>query len=283
MLLTPISPVIRRVVAPNPGPMTGTGTNTYILGFGRVAVIDPGPLQDAHLTAVLNALKPSEIVTHILVTHTHLDHSALAPRLAHLTGALTAGFGPYRTPPFALPHGGEGIDHHFMPGLCLPDGASLSDDTWHIQALHTPGHAANHLCFAWGDLLFSGDHVMGWSTSLISPPDGDMAAYMASLFRLQAHPWAKALPGHGAPVTDVPARLDALIAHRRAREAAILAVLTAQPCLLSALTEQVYMTTPAALRPAARRNVLAHALDLAARNEITLENPAAPDPLLRRT
>lgn len=267
--------------------MTGTGTNTYILGQGRVAVLDPGPLIPSHFAAIIAALDPGESITHILVSHTHLDHSALAPALAQATGALTCGFGPHGTGQSAamqalhLTEGGEGIDRTFSTESILSDGDTLAGDNWHLRVLHTPGHAANHLCFASGDMLFSGDHVMGWSTSLISPPDGDMAAYMASLARLQSMQWRIAYPGHGDPIPDVRTRLAALITHRHLREAAILAALTAQPLHLSALTTRVYTDIHAALLPAARRNVLAHVIDLQSRNLIVVDNLTAQDPQLR--
>jgi glyoxylase-like metal-dependent hydrolase (beta-lactamase superfamily II) len=272
-----ISPVLRRIMAPNPGPMTGAGTNTYILGRGRVAVLDPGPAMDAHLKAVMAALGPDERVSHILITHTHLDHTALVPALVAATGAVTAGFGAYTG---ARTDTGEGIDHAFAPDIGLADGDTLAGDDWQVQALHTPGHAANHLCFSMGDVLFSGDHVMGWSTSLISPADGDMAAYMASLRRLQTGDWRVAHPGHGAAIPDVAARLNDLVAHRRVREAAIRAALAAGPLPLSTLTARVYTDISPTLLPAAMRNVLAHVIDLQARNLIVTSDLATPDPLL---
>jgi glyoxylase-like metal-dependent hydrolase (beta-lactamase superfamily II) len=288
--LDQITPRLRRILGPNPGPMTGRGTNTYILGRERVAVLDPGPALDVHLAAIIAALRPGEAVGHILVTHTHLDHSALAPALVRATGAVTVGFGPQGAGQSAvmqalaaagLPDGGEGIDRQFVPDLVLVDGQTLAGDDWQVQALHTAGHAANHLCYAMGDLLFSGDHVMGWSTSLISPPDGDMAAYMASLARLQARDWSIAYPGHGDAIPDVPARLATLIAHRRTREGAILAALTADGLRLSALTARLYTDIPPALLPAAQRNVLAHIIDLQARNLIHVEGLTTADPQVR--
>jgi glyoxylase-like metal-dependent hydrolase (beta-lactamase superfamily II) len=278
-LLDQISPTIRRLRAPNPGPMTGTGTNTYILGRGRVAVLDPGPAMPVHLAAIMAALVPGETISHILVTHTHLDHSALVPALAAATGAATVGFGPYEG---ALSDSGEGIDHTFAPDIRVADGDVLSGDDWQVQAVHTPGHAANHVCFASGDVLFSGDHVMGWSTSLISPPDGDMAAYMASLARLQSGVWSVAYPGHGAAIADVPARLAFLLVHRQQREAAILAALGPRALRLSDLTATVYTDISTALLPAAQRNTLAHVIDLHARNLVTVDSFAITDPTITR-
>lgn len=266
-----IEPGLRAVLAPNPSAFTGAGTNTYILGAGRVAVIDPGPRDPRHLAALVDALAPGERVAQIIVTHAHLDHSALAGDLAARTGAPVLGFGPAhagrsatmaRLAAEGLAGGGEGVDGDFVPDVPLSDGDVVEGDGWRLTALHTPGHFAGHLCLAWGDRLFSGDLVMGWATSLVSPPDGDMAAYMASLHRLAAGQWSRLYPGHGAPVGDPAARIAELVAHRKAREGAILAVLYDGPLTLQALTARVYADTPPALHPAAARNALAHLIAL---------------------
>ncbi len=174
--IEPVTPRVRRLVARNPGPFTFTGTGTYILGQGKVAVIDPGPEDADHLRALLDGL-PGETVTHILITHTHIDHSPLSRALAAHTGARVFAHGP--NPSSSSPDTGEaGGDTAFRPDEILRDGARLTGDGWSVEAVHTPGHASNHLCFALPDegILFTGDHVMGWSTTVISPPDGDMAA-----------------------------------------------------------------------------------------------------------
>lgn len=176
-----IAPGLRRILCANPGPFTFRGTNTYLIGRGEVAVLDPGPADEAHLAAILRATAGQRI-TRILVSHTHRDHSPGAAALVAATGAVTFGHGPHVTPPDA---GGEGGDHAFRPDIALPDGATVEGDDWRVTALHTPGHCANHLCFALENaaapgILFSADHVMSWSTTVVSPPDGDMAAYMAS-------------------------------------------------------------------------------------------------------
>jgi hydroxyacylglutathione hydrolase len=281
----PLAPGLRRLIAPNPSPMTERGTNTYLLGRGTLAVIDPGPAIPAHLEAILAALGPGERIGHILVTHSHLDHSPLARPLAEATGAPVLAFGPStagRSPAMAALAaaglgGGEGVDAGFAPDVTLADGAQVEADDWRLTALWTPGHFGNHLCFAAEGLaegaIFSGDHVMGWASSLISPPDGDMAAYMASLARLAAVPARRLYPGHGAPGEDPAGRIAELTAHRRAREAAIRAALTPEPRSLSAITAAVYTDVPAALRPAAERNALAHLLDLAARNIAAADRP----------
>ncbi|TCP42870.1 MBL fold metallo-hydrolase [Rhodovulum marinum] len=272
-----LRPGLRRVLAPNPSPMTFRGTNSYILGEGRVAVIDPGPALPAHLDALLAALAPGETVSHILVTHSHVDHSPLARPLARATGAPVLAFGDSaagrRADLAALSGlgGGEGVDTHFTPDARLADGETVAGDGWRVKAIHTPGHMGNHLSFAWQDAIFSGDHVMGWATSMVSPPDGDLAAFMASLDRLAARPEAVLYPGHGAPVANGPARIAKLIAHRRARGAQILAALAAGPATPGQIARTVYADTPAALLPAATRNVLAHLIELADKSLATPE------------
>ena len=274
---------IRRVLAPNPSAMTHTGTNTWIVGQGAVAVIDPGPAMPAHLAAILAALSPGETVSHIVVTHAHADHSGLAPALAAATGAPVLAYGPAtagRSPRMALIEGliggGEGLDHRFAPDIVLADGAVVDGGDWHLTALHTPGHIGGHLCLALGRQVFTGDHVMGWAPSLVSPPDGDMAAYMASLRHLATGPWTRLLPGHGDPVDDPAARIAALLSHRRGREAQILRALSGGPLTLPALVAVVYADTPVALHPAASRNALAHLIDLADRHLITATPTLSP-------
>ena len=280
-----LAPGLRRVLAPNPGPLTGPGTNSYIVGTGTVAVIDPGPDDPAHLAALEAALGPDERISHIVVTHAHRDHAPLARILGARQGAPVAAFGDARAgrnPAWdALGDlgGGEGVDSTFAPDLTLPDGAVIEGPDWRLQAIWTPGHMGNHICLRWGDAVFSGDHVMGWATSVVSPPDGDMAAYMASLDRLATLPARVFHPGHGAPVADPAARVADLIAHRRGREAQILAALTPQPQPIRHLTERVYADLSPTLIPAAERNVLAHLLDLCARG-LARADPA-PHPAAR--
>ena len=262
-----VVPCVRRILCANPGPFTFRGTNTYVIGRGNVAVLDPGPADEAHLAAILRAVD-GERVTKILVSHTHRDHSPGAAALAAATGAATFGFGPHVTPPEA---GGEGGDHDFRPDVMLPDGVAIEGDDWRVTALHTPGHCANHLCFALEDaagsgVLFSADHVMGWSTTVVSPPDGDMAAYMASLARLAARDHRLYLPGHGPPLPDPTPFVAALAAHRMEREAKVLDALRA------ARRATALQLVPAAygpeldpkLVPAAARSLLAHLIKLAA-------------------
>ena len=272
-----MQPPIRLIRADNPSPLTGTGTNSYLLGQGQVAVIDPGPDLDSHLTALLAALRPGERISHILLTHAHLDHSALVPRLVAASGARVMAFGPAQSGRSAVMArlaadgltSDEGADTAFAPDHRLADGDIVTLGDLRIEALHLPGHMGCHMGFAVGEVLFSGDHVMQWSTTLVSPPDGDMAAYMAALHRLALRPWARFLPGHG-PAVDAPAqRLADLIRHRHMREAAILAALHAHgPAPAATLAARIYTDLQPHLLPAATRNVLAHLIDLTTQDRV---------------
>jgi glyoxylase-like metal-dependent hydrolase (beta-lactamase superfamily II) len=253
-----VAPGIRRVVAANASAFTFHGTGTYIVGEGEVAVIDPGPLRRDHFEALTKALA-GETVAAILITHTHLDHSPLAASLKAATGAPTHGFGP---------HGGaadgdaveEGADRDFVPDIALKDGDLVEGPGWTFEAVHTPGHTSNHLCFAYreGNALFSGDHVMGWSTSVISPPDGDMAAYMTSLEKLLSREEAVYYPTHGNPIRDPKVHVESFIAHRLDREAQILACLERGLDTVVEMVPAMYREVPQHLHPAAARSVLAH-------------------------
>ncbi|HWT07902.1 MAG TPA: MBL fold metallo-hydrolase [Roseomonas sp.] len=260
-----VAPGVRRVLCGNPGPFTFRGTNTWIIGQGAsVAVLDPGPQDAAHLAAILRATE-GERITDILVSHTHRDHSPGVAALQAATGAPSHGFGPHMTPP---DQGGEGGDHGFHPDALLPDGATVEGDGWRLRAIHTPGHCANHLCFALEGtgILFSADHVMSWSTTVVSPPDGDMAAYMRSLARLAERDDRLYLPGHGPPLPDPAPFVAALAAHRREREAMVEAALrAARRATAQELVPPVYgPALDARLVPAAARSLLAHLVKLAA-------------------
>ena len=256
-----VTPLIRRIVARNPGPFTFRGTGTYIVGHGKVAVIDPGPDLAEHVEALLGALR-GETISHIVVTHTHRDHSPAAAAVRKATGARTYGFGPHGAVGEAVEAGG---DMDFVPDVVMKDGDAVEGPGWRLAAIHTPGHTSNHLCFALPQerALFSGDHVMGWSTTVIAPPDGDMAAYMRSLDKLRGQAHEIYWPTHGAPINAPQPHLRALIAHRRMRRDAILAALKAGPATPAELVAKVYEPLDPRLVHAAARSVLAHLIELA--------------------
>ena len=286
-----ITPGLRGLIAPNPGPMTHWGTNTFILGEGDVAVIDPGPDDPAHLAAIETALAGAR-VTHILVTHAHLDHSPLAHRLRRKTGAPVLAFGAAdagRTPVMrelavaGLAGGGEGVDQKFTPDETLAEGDEIDGGNWRLDVLHTPGHFAGHLAFRWNEFVLSGDHVMDWSSSLVSPPDGDLTAFMATSRRLRALEKVHFLPSHGGALHDPKDRLGWLIQHRETREAAILNALSPKLRTIPEITASVYSDIPAAMLSAAERNVFAHLIDLVGRNLVAAEPRLALDAGYRLT
>jgi len=276
-----VSPLIRRVVAENPGPFTFTGTGTYIVGHGEVAVIDPGPDLPAHLDAILAALAPGERVSHILVTHHHADHSPLARPLQAATGAPIYGCavaapvdddGGVRTE--------AGYDQGFSPDVSVCGGGmAISGPGWTLESIATPGHTSNHICYALAEenALFSGDHIMGWSTTVITPPDGDMSDYMASLELVRARGFATLWPTHGPPVREVAPFVEAYIAHRRAREAQVLKALAAGPSRIGTMVPQLYADIDPRLHPAAARSVLGHMIDLVRRGQVAVEGEPGPD------
>src|SRR5205809_3203484 len=217
-----VAPGVRRIVANNPGPFTFKGTVTYIVGRGRVAIIDPGPDEPAHIAALLDAVR-GETVTHIFVTHTHRDHSPAVPAIKTATGATVYAEGPHR-PSRPLnagdaPRMEASNDMDFRPDHALADGDVVSGDGWALEGVTTPGHTANHMAFALKDtdLLFSGDHVMGWSTTIVAPPDGAMTDYMASLNKLMMRPEQIYLPGHGGAIPEATRFVAGLTLHRKAR------------------------------------------------------------------
>jgi glyoxylase-like metal-dependent hydrolase (beta-lactamase superfamily II) len=273
--LEQVAPGVRRIVARNPGPFTFTGTGTYVVGEGRVAVIDPGPDLPAHVDALMAALA-GERVTHILVTHTHRDHSPAAKALKAATGAPTWGFGPHAGGRRGEASGEEGGDWDFVPDHATRDGEEIAGDGWRFTAVHTPGHTSNHLCFALegSGILFSGDHVMGWSTSVVVPPDGDMAHYMASLEKLLTRKDSVYWPTHGAAITEPQAHVRAFIAHRREREAGILRALHDGTERIEEIVARLYVGLAPNLRQAAGRSVQAHLIDLAGRGIVASDGGA---------
>lgn len=286
-----LAPDLRRVLAPNPSPMTWLGTNTYLLGTKDIAVIDPGPNLPAHMDAILSALVPSQRITHIVVTHSHVDHSPLARPLSEHTGAPVLAFGDSQSGRSAamqacldagLKSGGEGIDQDFSPDILLTDNQSFTAGDQTLTALHTPGHMGNHMCFEWNDQLFCGDLVMGWASSLVSPPDGDLTDFMASCRRLLTRNITSMHSGHGAPISAPHDRLEWLITHRLSREAQILEHLTLAPAHANALARAIYTETPPALLPAATRNVFAHLIDLLGKNVIATEDTPSETALFHR-
>ncbi len=285
-----LEPGLRRILAPNPSPMTFRGTNTYLLGTTDLLVIDPGPNDPEHLEAILQAVGPAQHVAHICVTHTHLDHSPLARPLADRTGAPVHAFGDALAGRSEIMTklaeasgigGGEGMDLGFAPDKILADGAIIRGSDWSVEAIHTPGHIGNHLCLAWQNACFTADHVMGWASSLVSPPDGDLTDFMASCAKLTAREWRVFYPGHGAPITAPGERLDWLITHRQGRETEILTALASAPQTARALAETIYVDVPSALLGAATRNVLAHLIDLFGKSRVEPLGPLSAEVVFR--
>lgn len=275
-----VSPLIRRIVAPNPGPFTYTGTGTYIVGRSEpgagVAVIDPGPPDDSHLSALLAAVE-GQTVSHVLVTHTHRDHSPLARPFATAVGAPVLA----ARPPAQVVHVSvldEDDDEAFSPDVVLAGGEVLEGDGWTLEAMATPGHASNHMAFVLREEngLFSGDHVMGWSTTVVAPPDGDMAAYMASLDTVIARGFSTLWPTHGAPIRDPGPFLEAYRAHRLEREAQVLAQLEPGPRRIADMVPALYTAVDSRLWPAASLSVWAHLIALERAGRVT----ARPGPEL---
>jgi glyoxylase-like metal-dependent hydrolase (beta-lactamase superfamily II) len=268
-----VSAQIRRVLARNPSPFTFKGTGTMIVGHGRVAVIDPGPDEPEHLAALKHALA-KETVTHILVTHTHRDHSPAARALKEWTGAKTYAFGPH---PAADPDRRvaveEGGDRDFIPEVAVRDGDVIEAGGLAIECVHTPGHISNHMCYALRNekALFCGDHVMAWSTSVIAPPDGDMADYLASLRKLLDRDEEIYWPTHGGPVRDPKPFVAAYLAHRLEREEQVLACLAGGIGSIAEMTARIYAGLDPRLRDAASLSLLAHLQKLLAEGRATAD------------
>jgi len=274
-----VSPLISRVLTDNPGPFTFKGTGVYIVGDlkredGDVAVIDPGPDTPAHVEALKRALEGRR-VTHILVTHTHNDHSPAAAPLKAWSGAPTYAFGPHGSG--KLDDGvkvEEGGDMAFMPDVRVRDGEVIAGNGFTFECVHTPGHTSNHMCFALKEeqALFTGDHVMGWSTTVVTPPDGDMAQYMASLKKLLARDDRVLYPTHGGPVRDPKPFIQAYIDHRLEREAQIVACLRDGIATIPEMVARMYADVDRRLHPAAARSVLAHLIQLEQGGRVTVKD-----------
>jgi glyoxylase-like metal-dependent hydrolase (beta-lactamase superfamily II) len=273
-----MAPGVRAIVADNPGPFTYKGTISYIVGRGQVAMIDPGPDDAAHIAALLNAVR-GETVTHIFVTHTHRDHSPAAAKVKAATGAKVFAQGPHR--PARPLYTSEvrrldaSADLDFRPDIALADSEIVNGAGWTLQAVATPGHTANHMAFAFkeSNLLFAGDHVMAWSTTIVAPPDGAMTEYMASLHKLARRSEPLYLSGHGAPVREAPRYVQHLIRHRQAREASILHRLAKGEADIPTIVRAVYIGLDPRLVGAAALSVLAHLEELVARGTVVTEGP----------
>jgi glyoxylase-like metal-dependent hydrolase (beta-lactamase superfamily II) len=279
-----VRPGVRRILCNNPSPFTFTGTVSYIVGQGKVAIIDPGPADEAHAAALLNAVR-GETVTHILVTHTHRDHSMNTPPIKAATGATVYAEGPHRAsrPRFeSEKHNPEsGADRDFRPDLQVTTGDVIEGAGWKLEAVATPGHTANHLAFAWPDrnMLFVGDHVMGWSTSIVAPPDGSMVDYMASLEKLTARSEDLYFSGHGPEIPEGPRYVRFLIRHRQAREASILHRLSKGEADIPTIVRAIYIGIDPRLTRAAGYSVLAHLEDLVGRGIVATDG----DPVIGGT
>ena len=276
-----LAPGVSRIVANNPNHFTFKGTNTYLLGTRSLGLIDPGPEDAKHLGAILKAAGQRPI-THILITHTHRDHTDGMPALLAATGAKTVGFGrraKLRGSKRTSPSGGEFVDRDFIPDIPLADGERLAGEGWAVSALHTPGHAPDHLCFALEgtDILFSGDHVMGWNTSVVAPPEGNMGAYIRSLERLTERTDRAYFPGHGGRVEDPQRLVKAYLLHRRLREQAILECIKKGINSARTIVPVVYKGLDPKLLNAASLSVLAHVEHLIERGLVRCDSPLSQD------
>jgi len=266
-----LSPLVHRVIANNPGPFTYTGTGVYIIGDQNVAVIDPGPDTAQHKQALWAALE-GKTVTHVLVTHHHIDHSPLAQPLAKAHGCKVHGYGVQAR----KPEGGDvrleaGDDLTFKPDFELRCGDIIKGDGWTVEAIHTPGHTSNHLCYALKEenILFSGDHIMGWSTSVVSPPDGHMGDYLDSLERILIRDFKQLWPTHGTSIDDPKTFISAYIAHRHTREAQILSAIENGHSKITDMVASIYKDVDKRLHPAAAHSVLSHLIHMEETGRVT--------------
>ena len=269
-----VSPNIRRIVAQNPSPFTYFGTGTYIVGSGKVAVIDPGPADSDHIDAIVRATKNEEI-SHLVVTHTHLDHSPGCKLLNERCDAKTYGFGPHGASVIDEWVVEEGCDTEFVPDVAVKHLDKIAGDAWSLTCLHTPGHTSNHVCYILNEekALFSGDHVMGWSTSVISPPDGDMESYMTSLRLLLDYELDVYWPTHGPPITNPTRHVEAFIRHRLHRERQIVKFCKENVQSIADLVPLMYENLDPVLHPAARRSVYAAVCFMVKKGVLRVEGP----------
>ena len=270
-----------RLTAPNPSPMTYTGTNTYILGRKELIIIDPGPYSKTHLQNLIEIIPPNAKVSHILVTHSHLDHSELAPILSKKLNAPTFAFGTAldgqsnamkKICKMGLVSESFGIDMDFVPDYFLQDKEKIISSEWEIVVHHTPGHLCNHVCYQYIDTLFTGDHVMEWSTSVISPPEGDVSQFINSCKEIKKLRCQKFYPGHGLPVENPNVRIAELIEHRKKREIEILNFLINKEATISEITKNVYLDIDQNLLSIASRNVKAHLVDLIIKKYVKVDD-----------
>ncbi len=274
-----VSPLIRRVVANNAGPFTFKGTGIYIIGHGDIALIDPGPDIDEHIKVLMRAID-GERLTHILVTHCHMDHSPAARPLAERTGAkVYASTVPLKPSDCDSVRLEAGDDHSFRPDFAVHNGDRFSGPGWTIEAVSTPGHTSHHMAYALAEenALFTGDHIMGWSTTIIGPPDGDMSAYLASLEKVRDRDYATLWPTHGPPVREVGPFIDAYIEHRLDRERQVLAQLARGRTLIKDMVAEMYADVDKRLHPAACHSVLAHIIRLIDLGRVRCEGPPCVD------
>ena len=272
---------LMRLIAPNPSPMTSTGTNTYILGRKELLIIDPGPNSEAHLRNIMEVIPKYTKVTHILITHSHLDHSGLAPKLSKILNAPTLAFGTAldglsndmkNICKMGLTSENFGIDTEFVPDHFLKDEEKISSREWEVVAHHTPGHLSNHICYQYLDKLFTGDHIMEWSTSVISPPEGDVSQFINSCEKIYNLHCEKFYPGHGIPVENPSERIAELIEHRKKREIEILNFLKNRDATISQITKNIYFNINQNLLSVASRNVKAHLVDLIIKKQVTVDD-----------
>lgn len=271
---------IKRITCNNPSPLTGAGTNSFLVGTSDLALVDPGPIDDAHCQAIMDALEKDQRISHIFVTHSHLDHSPLAARVASITGAKVHALGDSTTgrsdvmsalaQTDALKRGEE-VDQQFAPDVRLNEGQVIEHAGWRITAHHTPGHFANHMSFAVGDVELCGDLIMAWATSLVAPPDGDLTQFITSCEQTRTRAARKLLPAHGEAIEDPQKRIEWLISHRMERTKQIIRTLEAGPKTPKELTQQIYSDINPNLWPAAEQNVLAHLIDLMTKKFVSPE------------